>query len=62
MVFWPLRSPLEIGFYLQKNNKHILLNVPAIMERLSPGQENTLAVPVPIETWIGAWVEPADLK
>lgn len=62
MVFWSLRCPLEIVFIYKKHNKHILLNVPAIMERLSPGQEKALAVPVPIETWIGAWVEPADLK
>ena len=34
------------------------LNLPTVMERLSPGQERALAVPPPnpMEPWIRAWV------
>lgn len=64
MVFWPFEISIRNSFYLQKTQQAYSPNAPAVMERLSPGREKALAVPpsVPIETWIGAWVEPADLR
>ena len=39
------------------------LNLPTVMERLSPGQERALAVPppIPMEPWIRAWVGQGSL-
>ena len=56
--FLPLRSPLELVFIYKKCNKHMHLNLPTVMERLSPGQEKALAVPppIPMEPWIREWV------